>query len=500
MTNRTVVILTEPARCELADAEMLVQAVLEVQQLNKAGLSASHAFCDHPAAAMQFIEAYAKAYPELHLRSSDLPPPEDLYSIVADGRLIPLPAPGALDSAKAGDASQLQPLYVLSLGAPDALMRALQHNRFARSDIQVLEIAPPDTSKSESVSVAEAVAPEPLAPFRRSETSPEPELDQQESYPSEELASSDPLRIATIEVDLDHSQPDRSGHHQDRYDLGLDKPATSIAATPQAPAPAGDWRGGTAADSGLPSSAESASDSGPLSAASLAPGGTSSSTPTTVTTPPISGAEDNPELVAVDLSEDSAAVDSGGASPDSSDATGAPSADGPEESPEQESERGNVPEDSAAPAEGTDAGPPAPETAVSDEDPARAGAVPTNDPGEDIRYPPTGSFSLDDDLTYPLPLESRQDGGDTFDAMLLGSGDSEAVDLEAVIGRLFDSVAASSAPDDDLGLRLLVGDVSPMKGCDLVPEPDTSSLPPASAPDHEDPEQQRTPAMHDLDI
>ena len=65
MSNRAVVILTEPEHCELAGADVLTQAMLQLQQLNNAGLTVSQTFCDHPAAAMKFIEAYAKAFPEL---------------------------------------------------------------------------------------------------------------------------------------------------------------------------------------------------------------------------------------------------------------------------------------------------------------------------------------------------------------------------------------------------------------------------------------------------
>ena len=78
MSNPSVVILTEPARCGLADVDTLVQAVLQVQQLNQAGVAAAQAFCDHPAAALKFMEAYTKAYPELQLHSGDLPPPATL--------------------------------------------------------------------------------------------------------------------------------------------------------------------------------------------------------------------------------------------------------------------------------------------------------------------------------------------------------------------------------------------------------------------------------------
>ena len=52
MTNPAVVILTDAASCELADPDALLQALVEVQQLNNAGVPASQAFCDHPTAAM----------------------------------------------------------------------------------------------------------------------------------------------------------------------------------------------------------------------------------------------------------------------------------------------------------------------------------------------------------------------------------------------------------------------------------------------------------------
>jgi hypothetical protein len=163
MTNPAVVILTDPARCQLAGAETLMQALLQVQQLSNAGVPASQAFCDHPTAAMEFIEAYSKAYPALQLQTSDLPLPQHLYSLVADGRLNPLPPAITAETAKLEQAGQHYPLYVLSLGAPEALMQALQHNNLAKSSIRVLEIAPIEQERAEPVSVAEAVAAAPLA-------------------------------------------------------------------------------------------------------------------------------------------------------------------------------------------------------------------------------------------------------------------------------------------------------------------------------------------------
>ncbi|MGH6898316.1 MAG: nucleoside hydrolase-like domain-containing protein, partial [Geminicoccaceae bacterium] len=244
MTSRTVVILTEPERCELADADTLVQAVLQIQQLNKAGLGGSQTFCDHPAAAVRFIEAYAKAYPELQLRSSDLPPPEQLYSIIADGRVMPLQGAAAPDIANTGEAGQLYPLYVLSLGAPDALMQALQHNRFAKSDIQVVEIAPIESSGSEPVSVAEAVAHEPHSGSSWGAEGSAELGHNGELLPLEELSSSGPLKLASVEVNLDHIQVDRGHDQKDPYIPVLDEPATVAVVAPPATGPVGAAGGG----------------------------------------------------------------------------------------------------------------------------------------------------------------------------------------------------------------------------------------------------------------
>jgi hypothetical protein len=75
MTSPSVVILTEPANCALADGQLLLQAVLQAQELSREGLPVSQAFCDNPAAAASFIEAYTNAFAGLQLQSPDLPLP-----------------------------------------------------------------------------------------------------------------------------------------------------------------------------------------------------------------------------------------------------------------------------------------------------------------------------------------------------------------------------------------------------------------------------------------
>ena len=483
MTNRTVVILTEPARCQLADADALVQAVLQAQQLNQAGLGASQAFCDHPAAAMRFIEAYARAYPELQLRSSDLPPPEQLYSIVADGRVMPLPGPAAPDSARPGDAGQLYPLYVLSLGAPDTLMRALEHNRFARSDIQVVEIARPESPTADPMSVAEAVAHEPLSRASwRAEASAEPGRDRGDALPMEALSSNDPLKLASVEVDLDHIQVDRRGDQKVDFDPSTAEAVAAVA--PPASVAAADSGGGSKASaSGTGGGSTTTSDAAAKSAPEAAPGGAALSAPARE---PGSGSESSPAARATapgddqerspegdhgsDPPEDPAADEPRGTPPADPDGTATAPGDGEEESPEEEAGGADASEDSAAAA-------------------ASFGV-----PGEDVRYPPNCTFAMDDDVAYPAPAGLGPDLG-MFEDFFGGSGESEAVDLEAMLARLSEAAGASAAPVHDLDLRLRRGfDADPEADGARPPEPD------GPPPDQEGAEHQRSPAVHDLDL
>jgi hypothetical protein len=68
MSNPAVVILTDPAQCQLADAETLVQVLLQVQQLNAEGVPSSQTFCDHPAAAMDSSKLTPRPTPPFSCR------------------------------------------------------------------------------------------------------------------------------------------------------------------------------------------------------------------------------------------------------------------------------------------------------------------------------------------------------------------------------------------------------------------------------------------------
>jgi hypothetical protein len=262
MTSPAVVILTEPERCDLADADALVEALLQVQRLGQAGMSVSQTLCDHPADAMKFIDAYAKAYPELQLQSSELPVPEQLYSMIADGRLSALQAPVSRpDAAKLDDAGRLQPLYVLSLGAPEILMQALQDNRLANNAIRLVEVAPVEDPNGERLSVAEAVSSRAVVSSSWNvEESAEFHADERALLPLEDV-DSQPLKLDTVEPDLDHIVIDGE---KDQFpaaptlldtgraarapaDAGADRPVQSNAATASSETTSGDTSAAPAA-------------------------------------------------------------------------------------------------------------------------------------------------------------------------------------------------------------------------------------------------------------
>lgn len=515
MNGSAVIILTEPERCELAGADVLMQAVLQIQQLNKAGLAPSQAFCDHPASAMKFMEAYAKAYPELQLRAADLPLPEQLYSIIADGRVMPLKAPMTPEAAKPGEASQLHPLYVLSLGAPDALMRAVQHNSFAKSDIQIVEIAPLNQSDAETVSVADAVAHDGRAGWR-TETFAERDLDNDDAFASAEQAAGDSLKLDSVEVNLDHIEVDRKDSQAKHDDRPLDE-----AAPPVVPLPAT----GTAQDAGagapislgaaMPGGSGAAEPTPTMAATSVAApeGGTSPSPPAAAASPVAGEARILPDASAtapVDADGAGAEEVSGGIDTPDDPAPG--SDDGQDGTADSSPDAGDLhaePDPHAAPEPVTEptlegGSDEASEPEIVDPADLRSGPDSPSfaDPGGDVLYPPTASFAMDDDVSYPLPEGIALPLlGDLFD----GSTDGEVVDLEAMFEGLSEPPGASAVVLDDLDLRLLGTHGASSRSTDDArgprPAPD-ASVPcrDGSESDQEGAGHERSPVSNDLDI
>jgi hypothetical protein len=460
MSNRAVVILTEPERCELTEPDMLMQAVLEIQQLNKAGIAASQTFCDHPAAAMKFIEAYAKAYPELQSHTADLPLPEQLYSMVANGGIMPLSAPTAPEPAKPGEASQLYPLYVLSLGAPDALMRALKHNSFASRDIQVVEIAPVERSSAEPVAVAEAIAHDRGRSW--AEASADLKHDETDGFASVEWASGDPLRLDSVEVDLDQIQVDRNDD-QDHYDRVLVELAPIVAAPPPAVIVATPG-GATTSDAGpgAPVPTTGADGGGSVSAAPPNPTPAVSAAPLEGGAPPsLPGAG-----ITSSLGEEGVLPEPTASAPTESVESGTPPSAGSVAGLEQGAPPDDGPQAAPVPAADPREPPPpedpetarAPEPTDDAEPDARAEVAGRSEgmsfraPDGDVVYRANTSFAMDDDVSYPPPVGPGLGG--LLDHLYAGSGRGEIVDLEAMFGSLSESPGAPAGALDELYVRV----------------------------------------------
>jgi hypothetical protein len=538
MSSRAVVILTEPDRCELAGADILTQAVLEIQQLNKAGLAASQAFCDNPAAAMKFIEAYAKVFPELQLNGADLPPPEQLYSIVAEGRIMPLSAVPTPEATKSGELGQLYPLYVLSLGAPDALMQALKHNNFATSTIKVVEIAPVERPSSDGTAVADAVAHHDRASWH-AETSADLRHNEDDGFAAADWAPGDPLKLENAEVNLDHIGVEHK-RAEAAFERMADETAPPIAAahpTPVVQPPASAASGGTAppalgaadhesgpagASQAVSTTASSAGhESNTLYPPAAAPASSVGESALTENSPTTDGATAEPSNSAPPPgpspgtggapphgAEDDAAGGEGIHDPNEpvvSATDPAASDNGQQGTPDNAAgQDGLHPEHDWEAAQGptppelSDAGGRAPAEMAAGTD-----ALSFREPGGDVTYQPNASFAGADDVSYQLPHGTAP--WDVLGELVARSGDGETIDLEAIFGSLSHPPPAAAEPFEDFsfGLRGVHGATSPgAHGAGLPNAAPETPLPPADqhGPDQDDAGHERVPVSHDLDI
>jgi hypothetical protein len=522
MTSRAVVILTEPERCELASPDILMQAVLQIQQLNKAGLAASHAFCDHPAAAMKFVEAYANAYPELQLSAADLPLPEQLYSVIAEGRIMPLNALTTPQSTKPVEASQLYPLYVLSLGAPDALMRVLTHNSFATSDIKVIEIAPVEHPSPDSAAMADAIAHDHRS-SGRAESSSDSRNNEDDGFASADWPAGDPLKLDSVEVNLNHIQSDQKRGHEDHYDRALDEPVPTIIAPHPAiavPTPSTAATGDAGTDPPIPNGgahhgAGTAAEPPALTAA-VSGAALESASPLPSAAGISSGVDAASGIPETNFTAPGADAESATyrwAEVDTSDGPADPAvvdADrGADGEKGKHGEHGGATDGGKLPA-GHDLemgpGPTLAEPSHSGSRPemaSRTEGLSFRDPGGDVAYPPNASFGTDDDVRYPLPAETAL--GDLLGDLFGRSGHGETVDLEAIFSSLSDPRGASTGPLEDLpfGFGSMRGANS--RGADHAGAPNSAPEAPLPSADRHGSDQgdtghERVPVIHDLDL
>ena len=159
MSNPAIVLMTDPSRCTLGDVHHLMQALLEMQQMGP--LAAPQAFCDHPAAARDFLEAYTHAYPNLVLQDRAIPTPDHLQNLITSGQIghfaqssEPNPLADPTRTAEP-NASSTFPVVVLALGNSQALLDALQQSPVMKENVRLIDIVPDGVVP---MSIADAVA------------------------------------------------------------------------------------------------------------------------------------------------------------------------------------------------------------------------------------------------------------------------------------------------------------------------------------------------------
>jgi hypothetical protein len=167
MSNPAIVLMTDPSRCSLGDVHHLVQALLEMQQMGQDAIP--QAFCDHPEAAGDFVDAYTNAYPQLVLEDRGIPTPDHLHSLISSGQIGQIgpigPVGRAPELALADDlqppagpnGANALPIVMLTLGSSQALLDALQQAPTIRESIRLIDVGPERTDTL-SVTIADAVA------------------------------------------------------------------------------------------------------------------------------------------------------------------------------------------------------------------------------------------------------------------------------------------------------------------------------------------------------
>jgi hypothetical protein len=161
MSNPAIVLMTDPSRCSLGDVHHLVQALLEMQQMGQHAIP--QAFCDHPEAAGDFVDAYAHAYPQLVLEDREIPTPDHLHSLISSGQVGALgraPELAPFDDLRPPaeqNGANGPPIVMLTLGSSQVLLDALQQAPAIRESIRLIDVGQ-ERADTLSATIADAVA------------------------------------------------------------------------------------------------------------------------------------------------------------------------------------------------------------------------------------------------------------------------------------------------------------------------------------------------------
>jgi hypothetical protein len=121
------------------------------------------AFCDHPAAASEFVDAYVHAYPELVLEAPEIPTPSHLHTLITTGQIgalgrpPELALPDEMPRPFEQNGTNAFPIVVLTLGNSQVLLDALRQSPTMRESVRLIDVRQDETDAA-PVSIADAVA------------------------------------------------------------------------------------------------------------------------------------------------------------------------------------------------------------------------------------------------------------------------------------------------------------------------------------------------------
>jgi hypothetical protein len=424
---------------------------------------------------------------------------------------------------------------VLSLGSPEAFIQALQGNRFAKRNVNVVEIPPVEPGATAAVSVAAALAAHTIAgPSWNTEVSRSSESredDEGPLAPSEEAANA-PLKLDSAEFNLNYieSNEDREQAHR-APPAAADIIGTGAGAILSTHAESRTAEGGNAGGPAAPAGAGPEPEARdtvavPTPPAPAAPEPVAAAPEPVVTTPePVvvfrpspgeepRGPEEGPPSepppatdpvmpppagdVAAPVEEPPASQYAPTSNPDPAAPDQEPAGEAEWPGQEETASDDSLPEAEPLASEPGETAPlPAADASDPDED-AEPGGSSFSDPGEDVIYPPTGGFTSDDDVPYPLPLAAVPEANGFGAILQLGMAD-EIVDFEAMRSGDADHAAWSAEPFDPV----LMGTGGPdglgqfgFGGLLQDAEPNHFEKP---TPHHDDHEDDPVVSIHDLD-
>ncbi|HEX5079810.1 MAG TPA: hypothetical protein VFV80_11725 [Geminicoccaceae bacterium] len=440
MSTPAIVLMTDPSRCNLGDVQYLMQALLEMQKMGE--YAAPQAFCDHPAAARDFVDVYADAYPRLVLEDDAIPTPDHLQSLVTNGQIgaleqAPELTPAGLPRPEQNGTGSF-PIVVLTLGSPQVLLDALQQAPTMRESVRLIDIVP--DSDPTPVPIADAVAVRGLdgeSWQHDGSAVQQPELEQIEAASSTDFKA---VALHDEQMSLDVVETAAAPHAAPALpEPDAHQPATIAPVMPMPAAPAAPPTPMATLEPALPETAVAAP-------AEPAPEAQSQTAPTWPTTPlplePTMPAAE-PEAPAPD-----GVADIGDDAPDrpqSADQNGGPKGNAGGKDKPGDKGHGAADHDADDGDDGFGAGHHG-EQAGKGQAPAHARAAADHD----VRYPPVGSLLASADVVYP---EHDRGGAHgmlrELAAVLLDDGIIDHGLLDA------DATADAPAPHHDPGFQVV---------------------------------------------